>query len=337
MKRTCSIFLIFACVLAFFSGCGGKDEVDLSGDGGFRGETGISEGEDNVLISARGGGLGYLDKETEQFTYLCKNPACKHEHGSCISGHFPSQIRRAGKGFCFFDVPNATFYLLDSKNKVTELYQVPQHQAGDAGLTSPALIYNNRVCYTDRAEEKGNSFFVLTDLATKETKTIPVQYLIASFIPFENYFYFITSEMELCRIKMDGGAEEKLSGDKEKISNIQISGSKIYYINRDINTAGLYRMEPDGTEKEQLYENEVDSLAVEGEDIYFAVNTDGGHATYRMKTDKTGLTKILNQTAYVYPFAAWDRVLCINADDTYILMDRDGSHQKELTIYRLNV
>lgn len=334
MKRICSVVLSVAFVMVLFSGCGAKNNFDLSGDGGYWGDS-VSEGEEEVLLSVLGG-LGCLNKQTEEFSYLCKNPACKHEHGSCISGHFTSQIRRAGNGFCFFDVPNATFYLLDDKGRETELYQLPQEQDETMAYRSPALIYDNTVCYTERAEEKGNSSFVLTNLDSRETKTFPVTHLVTFFIPFEHDFYFLTSEMELYRVSMDGGEEEKVSREQDKIISIRITGGKIYYINQNADAQGLYRMELDGSGKEQLYEGQVDSFAVEGEDIYFSEETLDGSLTCWMKTDKTGLKKILNQTSYVYLFASWDRVLYQTEDETYFLMDRDGSNQKKLTMYRLN-
>ena len=100
------------------------------------------------------------------------------------------------------------------------------------------------------------------------------------------YFTNFADEGRLYAVLADG-TQKKISDDRAY--GIQRVGEWIYY--KDRNTGSLYRLMPDGSEKQRLGEDAATFPQVWDGWIYY-INPNDSQAIYRVKTDGTGAEKL---------------------------------------------
>ena len=110
------------------------------------------------------------------------------------------------------------------------------------------------------------------------------------------YYSNMTSNrsVELYKIRTDGTGRSKITGNAgQSISNVNVVDDWIYYIvlhrgNRQIE---FFMIRTDGTDRQKVTEDEVNSIYVVGEWVYY-VNRSDEYSLYRVQTDGTDRQRV---------------------------------------------
>jgi outer membrane protein assembly factor BamB len=105
-------------------------------------------------------------------------------------------------------------------------------------------------------------------------------------IYYTNGFFAERGSRSIVIAQLDGKIIKELDTDATRISFV--ADNRVYYVNED----GIYRMEQDGSNVEQISNLVTQTMAYDGELIYFSTLTEGAEGLYRMELDGKNMVKL---------------------------------------------
>lgn len=114
--------------------------------------------------------------------------------------------------------------------------------------------------------------------------------------------FWDTNGGKLCKMKPDGSNFQILSNDNP--CYINVAGDYIYYIKQPEPTnyiGNIYRINKNGKDKKELYNGKCSAMTVVGDWIYF-INLSDGNKIFKIKTDGSKLTKLIDTKSYALQY-----------------------------------
>ena len=329
---------VLAAGLLLLAGCRGGEEERITDFTGLEAENNqgnwmmnsaaFAETEDAVYFKSNFS-LYRLSKATERITINCDDPACDHKNAMC-SGYLGGMttVHSFRDKLYFVDSASPeTLFRLDGTEKTAYL---TLDRDPDAGY-SYDRIYKDRL-YSFASNKQRMD---VTDLSTGETVASyeDVTRYQNGFVIEDDVIYYISADLELCAMGIDGENRRVLEGDRA--TRLMSYGGRLYFIQNQGDDTVLISMDKDGGDRREimgnmLYYNILNDqifYTVLGQAGLFAMDLDGGNPRQLTGED----------VADIGVFERWDKVLLIlrNQEGRVLLMDGDGSniHELEYTAY----
>ena len=272
-----------------------------------------------ALVAREGDWVYYVNYDDGQSLYKERTDGSEKEQ---LSAETECGYLNVGNGWVYFT--NKDGYLLRVSTDGATQEVIWEQTCGSVNLVDDWLYfidhsYNSQL-YKMRTDGEGRQ--ALYDIRSLS---------VGGAIVYDNWIYYLEG-YDLYRHKLDGPDLEKVTEDLV-FSAATITDDWIYYINMNDN-GYLYKIRPDGTGRECVYQASSIYLNVAGEWIYFS-NLSDNRYLYRVRTDGTGSEK-LNEEAISGTNIAGDWVYYIvnRYDDTKAdelwRMRLDGTEQEKV-------